>query len=59
MFTHFTIDALVIDDFAHLRAQVRGGRPAELFKEIKAATFHGLSIVRADDGFKAELVFDV
>ena len=59
VFTHFTIDELVMDDFAHLQAQVHGGRPAELFKMIKAATFHGLSIVRDDDGFKAELVFDV
>ena len=59
VFTHFTIDELVVDDFAHLQAQARGGHPAKLSKVIKAATFHALSIVRDDDGFKAELVFDV
>ncbi|HET7089792.1 MAG TPA: archease [Anaerolineae bacterium] len=59
VFTGFTIRDLTIDGGARLRAQVDGGRPSELFKVIKAATFHGLSIVRDDDGLQAELVFDV
>src|SRR3972149_1508125 len=57
---------LVFTDFAihelsdtHLRASARGGRPAELFKAIKAATFNNLSINRIADGLQAEVVFDV
>lgn len=59
VFTGFTIRDLTVDGGARLRAQVDGGHPSELFKVIKAATFHGLSIVRDDDGLQAELVFDV
>ena len=59
VFTGFTIHDLAVHGGARLRAQVDGGHPSELFKVIKAATFHGLSIDHDDDGFKAELVFDV
>ena len=59
VFTGFTIDSLTANGGARLRAQVDGGRPSQLFKVIKAATFHGLSIDHDDDGLQAELVFDV
>ena len=59
VFNRFTILDLVANGDARLRAQVGGGQPAELFKVIKAATFHGLSIRRDNDGLQAELVFDV
>jgi len=59
VFTAFTIHDLTADGGARLRAQVDGGRPSQLFKVIKAATFHGLSIDHDDDGLQAELVFDV
>jgi len=59
VFTGFTIHDLAVHGGAWLRAQVDGGHPSELFKVIKAATFHGLSIDRAEDGLLVELVFDV
>jgi len=59
VFIEFTIRELAANGSARLRAQAGGGRPAELFKVIKAATFHGLSIRQGDDGLQAELVFDV
>lgn len=37
------------DDSVHYKAE----------KEIKAATYHGLSIKRASSGWQAELIFDV
>jgi len=59
-------DGLVFTEFAvheltgsRLRATARGGRPAELFKVIKAATFNNLSIKHSTDGLEAEIVFDV
>ena len=59
VFTGFAIHDLTVNGGARLRAQVDGGHPSELFKVIKAATFHGLSIRRDDDRLQAELVFDV
>ncbi|HLF26958.1 MAG TPA: archease [Anaerolineae bacterium] len=60
VFAEFAIHRLTVsDDKAEVRASVRGGRPAELFKAIKAATFHGVSIRQDVDGFQVELVFDV
>jgi SHS2 domain-containing protein len=59
VFTGFTIHDLTVNGGARLRAQAVGGHPSELSKVIKAATFHGLSIVHDDVGLQAELVFDV
>ncbi len=59
VFVDFTIHEVTAGDGARLRAQASGGRPAQLFKVIKAATFHGLSIRQDEDGLQVELVFDV
>ncbi|MCI0578848.1 MAG: archease [Chloroflexi bacterium] len=44
---------------SHLAAVVRGGRPAEFTKHIKAVTFHDLAIVETKSGLTATVVFDV
>lgn len=59
VFVEFAIADLRVEAGAQLRAQAGGGRPAELLKVIKAATFSGLSIQPIESGFQAELVFDV
>ncbi len=59
VFADFSIHDLSVNGGARLWGQARGGRPDALFKEIKAATFSGLSIIRDGDEFLAELVFDV
>lgn len=38
---------------------VRGGRPAELQKHIKAVTYHDLAIRQSEDGLEVTVVFDV
>jgi SHS2 domain-containing protein len=43
----------------HMRATIRGGRPAELQKHIKAVTYHGLEIKPDPHGLTATIVFDV
>ncbi len=42
-----------------LAGTVRGGRPPELQKHIKAVTYHDLAIRRTDDGLEVTVVFDV
>lgn len=42
-----------------VRAHLRGGRPAELLKHIKAVTYHNLEVVETPDGLEATIVFDV
>lgn len=42
-----------------LEATVRGGRPAELLKHIKAVTYHDLAIRQTDTGLETTIVFDV
>lgn len=42
-----------------LTATVRGGRPRELLKHIKAVTYHDLSIRDTGDGLETTIVFDV
>jgi len=59
VFAEFAVDELVVADGARLAARAVGGRPRELNKVIKAATFHGLSIRQNAEGCQAELVFDV
>jgi SHS2 domain-containing protein len=59
VFGEFDVDGLSVGEEASLRARVGGGRPAELYKVIKAATFNGLSIRPVEGGFQAEVVFDV
>jgi protein archease len=55
-------EVLEIDD-ASLLAEVRGERfdPTrhEIFTEIKAVTFHGLRLERDDNGWKAQIIFDL
>lgn len=43
----------------HLDAVVRGGRPPEMQKHIKAVTYHDLAIRPADEGLEVTIVFDV
>jgi SHS2 domain-containing protein len=44
----------------HLEAVVRGGPATDLQKHIKAVTYHGLQIVKAENGWlEATVVFDV
>lgn len=59
VFCEFAVDSFQANDGARLQAHVRGGRPAELLKHIKAATFSSLSIERDGQAIQAELVFDV
>lgn len=42
-----------------LASTVRGGRPAELQKHIKAVTYHDLAIRPANGGLEVTIVFDV
>lgn len=42
-----------------LAGTVRGGRPAELQKHIKAVTYHDLAIRQVEDGLEVTVVFDV
>ncbi|MBD3379542.1 MAG: protein archease [Candidatus Omnitrophica bacterium] len=42
-----------------LKAAVRGGRPAKINTEIKAATYHDVKIERDGKGYKVTVVFDV
>jgi SHS2 domain-containing protein len=59
VFPHITIDALAIGASPRLAARACGGRPAELTKTIKAATFAGLQIAPVAGGLEASIVFDV
>jgi SHS2 domain-containing protein len=59
VFSEFEISDLVVNADARLQAQAGGGRPRELNKVIKAATFSGLSIRQAGGELLAEIVFDV
>ncbi len=43
----------------HLQARVRGGRGVELKKQVKAVTFHDLSIKAVNPGYEVTIVFDV
>jgi len=43
----------------HLKASARGVPVDEPPALVKAATFHGLAVTEADDGFQAEVIFDV
>jgi SHS2 domain-containing protein len=42
-----------------LTGAVRGGRPLELQKHIKAVTYHDLKIRQTDKGLEVTVVFDV
>ncbi|MGZ3440716.1 MAG: archease [Polyangia bacterium] len=42
-----------------LAATVRGAPVTNLRLQVKAATFHGLRIVEAGDGFTATVILDV
>lgn len=53
-----TIDALTVTPTG-LTATVRGGRPPELLKHIKAVTYHDLTIRDTGDGLETTIVFDV
>lgn len=43
----------------HLKANLRGGRVAELLKHIKAVTYHNLEIVKTEQGLATTVIFDV
>ena len=58
-FTRFTIRELDLSGGSRLLALASGGRPRELNKAIKAATFSGLSIRQDSNGYQVDLVFDV
>src|SRR5438067_782294 len=49
VFTEFAIDA----SERKLRARVKGSPAREMRTDVKAATFHGLSITEGGDGFSA------
>lgn len=60
VFSHFTVEAL---DETHLvgaasGAAITGGRP-EVFCELKAVTFHGLSIECEGGVCRARVIFDI
>ena len=59
-------EQLVFSDFDlsevtanRMTAVIRGGRPAELLKHIKAVTYHDLAIKQTARGLEATIVFDV
>lgn len=54
---------LCVEAPAHLEARLRGetfdpGRHVSL-TEVKAATFHGVEVIKTADGFRATVVFDL
>ena len=49
----------MVDDLFNLQANLRGYTIAQLDKEIKAVTYHGLEIVRRDEEFSVSVVFDI
>jgi SHS2 domain-containing protein len=54
------VDFEVIEVSAeHLKASARGVPVEEPPALVKAATFHGLAVEETDDGFQAEVIFDV
>ncbi|HKJ70037.1 MAG TPA: archease [bacterium] len=59
-FTDFDIGQ--VDD-THVTAQVAGiefsGENEHLFTEIKAVTYHGLEVTTDQDGFRAQVIFDI
>jgi protein archease len=59
----FPVDVALHSTENGLRASVRGGTfdPSrhEFFSEIKAVTYHGLSVLETPSGFEAEVIFDV
>lgn len=58
-------EGLAFDEYAlnvsafSLRAQMKGTPVEERKKEIKAVTFHNLSVRKTGNGLEAEIVFDV
>ena len=60
---YFTDFAIRQVDDTHVTAQVAGiefsGENEHLFKEIKAVTYHGLEVITNQDGFRAQVIFDV
>ena len=50
---------LAIDENYNLTAKLSGTRIADLKKEIKAVTYHNLSIQQDSNGFRVVIVFDV
>lgn len=51
-----------VDD-THVTAQAAGiefsGEDEHLFTEIKAVTYHGLEVTRDQEGFRAQVIFDI
>jgi len=47
------------EDSYKLQGKVHGARLAHLAKEIKAVTYHNLSVARTQRGFEVNIVFDV
>jgi SHS2 domain-containing protein len=56
IFMRFEITSLTP---TYLKATAWGGPAPGQWKHIKAVTFHDLEIIKADDGYKVTLVFDV
>jgi SHS2 domain-containing protein len=54
-FDHFNIHI----DNVNLSAEMKGGHLVEQRKEIKAVTYHNLSIRETERGLETEIVFDV
>ena len=59
VFSRFEVELSDTNEGVSLRGRAGGGKPSELKKTIKAATFSSLAIHEAGDGLEAELVFDV
>lgn len=56
VFTEFDLDEVTP---THLRGVARGGRPGEVHRFVKAATFGGLAIRPTDRGLVMTITFDV
>lgn len=59
VFIEFDLHALQAGQMTSLRAEVRGGRVADMQKHIKAVTYHNLAISETDNGLEVTIVFDV
>lgn len=55
----FPVAELSMVTAVKLAGTVRGGRPPEIQKHIKAVTYHDLAIIEIDGGLEVTVVFDV
>jgi SHS2 domain-containing protein len=55
----YQIDSLVIDSEYSLKAKIAGTQIHSYQRDIKAVTYHNLNILRTDQGYQVNIVFDI